>query len=354
MLPVEGGGVEPLESGRTMDGTGRISTLPSIGVAALALAIDWPTQGQLLRFVGRLHPALVHFPIGLVFAAAFLHVLGWRRTAERSRDASFICVCLAAFAAALAAWSGWMNASFETHGRGVQDTILWHRWINVAATAVLFVTMLVGGAQRSSPTDGRRRWYGRTLLASLVLVGIGGHLGGRIVYGEGYLLEVFRHPVADAPAATASGAEAAPDAATAGPTDATTVHGEPAAGTPADASSAPPAVVSPPGPVAFAADVQPILAARCYECHGPSRAKADLRLDRIHTLFEGDRLDWLILPGDPDRSLFYELVTLPAEAEDRMPAKGDPLTPEQIGILRRWIQDGAEYPAPVEPPGNGG
>lgn len=320
----------------------RISTFPALGAAALALAIDWPTQAQLLRFVGRLHPALVHFPIGLAFAAAFLHVLGWRRTAERSRDASFICVCLAAFAAALAAWSGWMNAHFETHGRGVEDTILWHRWINVAATVMLFLTMLIGGAQRSHPSDGRRRWYGRALLLSLALVGVGGHLGGRIVYGEGYLLEVFERPARDAQAAVAA---SSPSAAEDGAQRATA---------PPEKGPAPTVVVSPPGPVGFGADVQPILEARCYECHGPSRAKADLRLDRIHTLFEGDRLDWLILPGDPDRSLFYELVTLPADAEDRMPAKGEPLTPEELGILRRWIQDGAEHPPPsVDGTGDG-
>ena len=103
--------------------------------------------------------------------------------------------------------------------------------------------------------------------------------------------------------------------------------------------------VAGPGEVDFTRDVRPILAAKCFVCHGPdsSSRKADLRLDlRDHALADlGDGLH-AISPGDPGSSeVFFRIAS--DDPELRMPPKGEPLTPEEIEILRRWIAAGATY-----------
>jgi hypothetical protein len=98
--------------------------------------------------------------------------------------------------------------------------------------------------------------------------------------------------------------------------------------------------------VEFNRDVRPILAASCFRCHGPDKArrKAELRLDTE----EGARADHdgrsAVVPGDPDASeMLHRLTT--EEPEERMPPAESGLTvsPGQIATLRRWIEQGAKW-----------
>src|SRR5262249_53574863 len=94
----------------------------------------------------------------------------------------------------------------------------------------------------------------------------------------------------------------------------------------------------------FDRDIQPILA-RCVQCHGPNKPKAGLRLDNrsgaTADLESGNRA---IVPGHPERSELLRRVSATSSRE-RMPPKGEPLSMEQIEKLRRWIADGADWPA---------
>ncbi|MGE0143145.1 MAG: c-type cytochrome domain-containing protein [Planctomycetota bacterium] len=92
----------------------------------------------------------------------------------------------------------------------------------------------------------------------------------------------------------------------------------------------------------FEAQVRPILRDHCVKCHGPDKQKGDLRLDLRRFVFSGE--DDPIVPGDPDGSVLLDLVTLPADDPDVMPAEGEPLRPAQVEILRTWIAEGAEWP----------
>jgi hypothetical protein len=92
----------------------------------------------------------------------------------------------------------------------------------------------------------------------------------------------------------------------------------------------------------FNRDIRPILADRCFACHGPDSGtrKAELRLDT----FEG-ATDWAIVPGDADSSEVSARVSSD-DPEFRMPpaeSKKPPLTPQEVELLRRWIDAGAEY-----------
>ena len=95
--------------------------------------------------------------------------------------------------------------------------------------------------------------------------------------------------------------------------------------------------------VDFDAEIRPLLQERCVECHGPKKAKADLRLDARSHAFKGGESGPAFVAGDPAKSALVERVTS-ADEDKKMPPKGDPLTPAQVAKLRQWIAEGAVWP----------
>ena len=98
-------------------------------------------------------------------------------------------------------------------------------------------------------------------------------------------------------------------------------------------------------PVDFQREVRPMLSANCFACHGPdeSSREADLRLDeRADAVRLRDDDYQVIVPGDPEAS---ELIFRIEDDFDPMPPEkhGHALSAEQIDVLRRWIEEGAEY-----------
>jgi hypothetical protein len=95
--------------------------------------------------------------------------------------------------------------------------------------------------------------------------------------------------------------------------------------------------------VRFNRDVRPILSNRCFKCHGTDlkRADHDLR-DRASVVKKLADGAVPIVPGDVAESELIHRVTA-SEAKKRMPPKGDPLTPNQVAVLKTWIEQGAKY-----------
>ncbi|MBI1319598.1 MAG: DUF1080 domain-containing protein [Candidatus Hydrogenedens sp.] len=96
--------------------------------------------------------------------------------------------------------------------------------------------------------------------------------------------------------------------------------------------------------VDFQADIWPIFEASCVECHGTEKKKSGLRLDNKADALKGGTEGAMFVAGDSAGSLIVQLVAGINDDFDRMPPDGDPLTDEQIGILRAWIDQGAEWP----------
>jgi mono/diheme cytochrome c family protein len=95
--------------------------------------------------------------------------------------------------------------------------------------------------------------------------------------------------------------------------------------------------------IGFVKDVQPIFSDHCHQCHGEKRQEAAFRLDDKATVLAGGELGVALVPGKSAESLLIHFVA-GLRPEGRMPKKGDALTAEQIGILRAWIDQGAEFP----------
>jgi hypothetical protein len=102
-----------------------------------------------------------------------------------------------------------------------------------------------------------------------------------------------------------------------------------------------------PEKVRFNRDVRPILSGNCFYCHGPDpkHREADLRLDQRETATADLGGYAAIVPGKPDESALIKRVSS-TDPDEQMPppaSKKPHLTDDQIEILRRWIEQGAEY-----------
>ncbi|HEX3718983.1 MAG TPA: c-type cytochrome domain-containing protein [Verrucomicrobiae bacterium] len=115
-----------------------------------------------------------------------------------------------------------------------------------------------------------------------------------------------------------------------------------AAGVEAQEKPLPPAAT---GSVDFARDIEPILKNSCLRCHGSEKPKSHFRLDnRVSALAGGEKNTNDIVPGDSGKSLLIHYVAY-AVGDVEMPpiGKGEQLTPRQIGLLRAWIDRGANW-----------
>ena len=93
----------------------------------------------------------------------------------------------------------------------------------------------------------------------------------------------------------------------------------------------------------FERDIRPLLNERCTECHGEKKQKGELRLDAKSFAFKGGHGGPAFIPGKPKESPVFKRVTSQDE-EERMPPRGEPLTTEQIELVRGWIEGGADWP----------
>lgn len=101
--------------------------------------------------------------------------------------------------------------------------------------------------------------------------------------------------------------------------------------------------------VDYVTDVKPILKDRCWSCHGVEKQKGKLRLDGKAEALKGGESGACIKAGDSAGSTLIQVVAGTHKDIDRMPPKDPALTAEQIGILRAWIDQGANWPD-SEPP----
>ena len=104
-----------------------------------------------------------------------------------------------------------------------------------------------------------------------------------------------------------------------------------------------------PAKVDFLRDVRPLLESRCFDCHAADTREGGLRLDRRDAALEGGDSGRVIVPGKAGESRLIRYVS-GADPDNVMPPDDDPLTDEQVALLRRWIEQGADWPVDLDGP----
>src|SRR5436190_21540977 len=102
-------------------------------------------------------------------------------------------------------------------------------------------------------------------------------------------------------------------------------------------------------PVDYVREVKPLLAARCYTCHGALKQKGGLRIDTVLAMKEGGDHGAIVHSGKPNESLLIKHLL--GNGVKRMPpeADGEALMADQIALLKRWVEQGANGPKDEKP-----
>lgn len=267
------------------------------------------TAGDWWQFAGKLHPAIVHFPIAFVAGAALVELWQFRRNRKNNyfspSSTARVLAGLGAVSAGTAVAAGFACAESAGHTGSTAPLLDDHRTLGVVACAAAVLAVVAGAVASRSATSGRYYIYQILLSLSALLVLFAGHDGGRLVFGEDYLRDAWR---------------AAMDGDRASRTEA--------------AASRP----------TLAPEAFPILAKRCFACHTGERPESAFSLKTRELALRGGKSGIpAIVPGNSKNSRLLRLVS-GAEPSRTMPPRGKPLSAGEIDILARWVDGGAPWP----------
>ena len=100
--------------------------------------------------------------------------------------------------------------------------------------------------------------------------------------------------------------------------------------------------------VTYASDIKAIFDASCVKCHSGEKPKARLHMDTLEGVMKGTKEGKIVTPGDSANSYIVKVIAHTTEEEDSWmpPLKNKagikPLTPDEIGLIRAWIDQGAK------------
>ena len=257
---------------------------------------------DLLLFVGRFHPMLVHLPIGGLILLGVLELLAKFTRFKAAAQGNRLILGLVAAASIAAALLGLM---LSQSGGYDPQLLPWHKWAGITVAVTCTLTWLLNWL-------GPLRAYQISLLVTLAVLGVASHLGASITHGRDFLTQF-----APAPLRALLGASGrSPDAP----------------GTKSDLTQQP----------VFSALIQPILQRHCSACHGPEKHKADLSMESYETLLKGGKNGPVLIPGKVMESPMIHRLLLLLKDEDHMPPDGKPQpTLAEIAALQWWIDCGA-------------
>jgi uncharacterized membrane protein/mono/diheme cytochrome c family protein len=247
-------------------------------------------------FIGRLHPLLVHLPIGILLIAALFSFLASRDKNKFLNHAVTVSLFWGMLSAIASCITGFLLSMSEDYDASLLSK---HQWLGIS-TAVVSITAWYFSEKHIK----HLRWI---LFLLTVLIVITGHLGGSITHGSDYLTKAFsdkannreiqRKPVADIQNA-----------------------------------------------VVYPDIIKPVLEAKCYGCHGPNKQKGKLRLDEPGYILKGGEDGKVIIAGQPGESDLIQRLLLPKDDEDHMPPKEKPqLSKQDIDLMHWWISNGADF-----------
>lgn len=235
---------------------------------------------------GRLHPLLLHLPIGFYLFAAFLLIFMGDKKSHRK--ISKLLLHLTAFLIVSTALTGLLLAR-----EGGYDEPILNRHLILGTITSVIVLLL----SQFSAAFIKHAYFKIYVGIGLILLILTGHFGATLTHGNNYLLE----PLQDK---------------TEIPTDSTI----------------------------FAMAVQPVLNAKCGSCHNPSKKKGELVLTTQAGILQGGEHGTAIKPGSIDSSALVTRTLLPLEDDDHMPPAGKAqLTDQETKLLQVWIAAGCSF-----------
>ncbi len=266
----------------------------------------------ILKLIGRLHPLVVHFPIGLLVVALFLEALTLKGKRPGLREGINWMVYLGALFAVISAGFGWFLRVYDDYSG---DLVTTHQNLGIitAIFAMLVAMLLFKISHKTTPNY---LAYRSGLLITVLFVAITGHLGANLTHGEDFLYSALpgnKEPYDNDKAVVLL--------AQLNPLDSlsTTQNDE------------------------LNLEVRAIFAHNCYQCHSENKQKGDLILENKRGVYNGGKSGKVIVPGNPGDSELYRRITLSPNHDEVMPKKGKVLKKIEIDLIKLWIKNGAHW-----------
>ena len=254
-----------------------------------------------LTFFGRLHPLLVHLPIGFLIIAVIISGRRGDRSINFNRLVTFIWF-ISFIGTAFSAAMGWLLAQ---NGHYTEDMLNPHQW-----TGILLVMLSCIGwvfHLRNIKVSKIIIQTNNTLIIILLL--IVGHLGGSLTHGENYLYDFAPEPIRAA-------------------------------------------LIEEDKPLTFKDQsidsirifedaIQPLFTSKCVSCHNNEVSRGGLNMSSAEGFFKGGKSGAAIVANDIEKSLAFNRIIKSQNDEKFMPPTGEPLTYEEIQLIEWWINEGA-------------
>jgi uncharacterized membrane protein len=177
--------VVPSAAQETVDnGTEEIEELESFDDFEIVEADPVPGPAEL---AGRMHPAMVHFPIGWITLVLLLDLLALVLGRRELEAAGLWALGLGVLAFAPAIASGLLRADSLTVSAGIYYPVELHRNLAFLVLLICLAALLTRIKGRKNLTGAVKWVYLALMVAAAGLIGFVGHLGGKMVYGENFL-----------------------------------------------------------------------------------------------------------------------------------------------------------------------
>ena len=263
----------------------------------------------LLQLIGRLHPLIVHLPIGFIILGLLLQ---WhdRKTGQFGKVISIIYLW-AGISAALACSTGYLQYLGEGYGF---DTVKWHLWSGIATA--LFCFLMYARLREWKPMD----FLSKVPVVAFsilffVLISFTGHQGGNITHGEDYLVEPLPNSIK-----SALGYEIFEEKEIV----LNEQNWEEA--------------------LLYEDVVNPILNNKCVSCHNPKKIKGELLLDSEEGILTGGENGEVVEANKASDSEIFIRMNLPKDNDDHMPPDGKTQpSKEEIALLGAWLDAGHPF-----------
>lgn len=265
----------------------------------------------LWQFLGRLHPMVVHFPLGLILFAAILELFTLRKFNSALRPGIKVCMIAGVAAAIFSAAFGWLLAYGEEYTGATLDL---HQWFGIGTALLGGIVLLAMMRLRKNQRSTGIAVYRFLLFTTAAGIAITGHFGASLTHGDEYLTEVL--PAKDFGGGNINFASMNNDTLK----------------------------LSKDQEKELNTRVKAIIAHNCTKCHGAQKVKGELRLDNKDMAMKGGESGEVIIPGKPHESEIIRRIMLPRDDDEAMPPKGKKLSDNDIDLLNFWILKGAPWP----------
>lgn len=266
------------------------------------------------QLIGRLHPLVVHLPIGFIILGLLVQ---WYAKKRQEYAAVVPLIFLwGGFSAVLACITGYLQYLGEGYSF---ETVKWHLWLGI--TTALFSFLMFTKLSKTNAI----RFLNQVPTAFLsvlffILISLTGHEGGNITHGEDYLIEPLPNSVK-----SALGFE--------------TFEEKEIVLNDTNWEDA----------LIYEDVIKPILNNKCVSCHNPKKTKGELLLYTPEGIQEGGENGTVILQGNAEKSELFSRMILPMDHDDHMPPEGktQPST-EEIKLVGAWIDAGHPFKGTIK------